>query len=243
MYASLASKPPSAQGTWASAAGRRAGNGNTAGTLIGRGGPQAEVIEKQGGKKKKAEPLTVEQAMAAEAAALKRIAIEALEHAMESKRVDVITEAIAAHRDNAANTDALWRANTMRKELVAQAKDAKKKQQEEAQLAELNAAAPTEADAVAALERAMELALATTELSEAVPVLKAAITEHASAAEDTDALHDANMLLKRLTEERKAEKKKRLKEGGGKERGVKEAPAAAAPAAAPPAVAAPQEPL
>ena len=90
------------------------------------------------------------------------------------------------------------------------------------------AAQPTLADAIEALERAMA--------AEDLKELKAAIAEHEELAEDTDALYEAQVMAKRLTEERKAEKKKRLKETGG---GSKAAGAGAPPADAPSAVAPP----
>ena len=85
----------SGAGTWAKAAGRRAG----AGTVhnIGRGGQQAEVIQKQGGKKKGAAPaLTAEQAAAIERAALVRVAKEVLEHAIETRDVGVLGDVLVA---------------------------------------------------------------------------------------------------------------------------------------------------
>jgi hypothetical protein len=193
--------------SWAAAAGRKAGGGNVAGKLVGRGAPQMQHIEKQGGKKAKdAKPV---DPIVAEQAALRLVAKESLEHAMETRDLELLSTAIQTYKDAAEGTDALWRANTMRKELISQARVARKA------VAAVSDSAPTtkqptEADAVAALEQAME--------ARDLAGLKAAVALHAEIAEDTDALHEARMLIMRLAEERKADKKKRLKEGGTKEK-------------------------
>ena len=112
-----------------------------------------EQIQKQGGKKKKKRRTDAargsrrrKQAMAT------RIAKEALEHAMESRDIATITSAIEQHRDAAADTDALWRATQMRKELIEAAKAETKRQQQQA-AASSAPAKPTESDAISDLER------------------------------------------------------------------------------------------
>ena len=166
--------------------------------------------------------------MLAEAAANRAIAKESLEHAIERKDLTVLTAAIEEYKVAAADTDVLWRATTLRKQMIA-AEKAERKQVLAAAAAPPLAAQPTLADAIEALERAMA--------AEDLKELKAAIAEHEELAEDTDALYEAQVMAKRLTEERKAEKKKRLKEtgGGSKAAGAGAPPAVASSAVAPPA--------
>ncbi|KOO32147.1 hypothetical protein Ctob_015260 [Chrysochromulina tobinii] len=124
---------------------------------------------------------------------------------METKNLDVIREAIQANGSDAADTDALFRAECMKKELLKQAKLASKQQEQQQQaIAAAQAPVSDTASAVAALERAME--------SCDIATLKAAIAEHAELASETDELEHASMLLDRLVEKRKDEKKKRLKD-------------------------------
>ena len=194
-------------GTWAAAAGRRAGGGNVGGVVN-----RVPTTEKKSGKKKAPEK-TVDFA-AAEAAALQRIAVEVLEHAMESKDLGRLRDVLLTHGQAAAGTDAHWRAQMMQKELLHQAKQARKAGGGSG-AADAAPAAPIDPKVA---ERALESAMATDDLV----VLKAAIAEHEEAAEDSDALEHARAMLRRLVEERKAEKKKRLKEGGAKEGGATE---------------------
>ena len=140
------SNKAAAGSSWANAAGRKAGGGNTTGKLIGRGGPQTEPkIKPQGNA---VDPLVAERA------ALQLIAREALEYAMASKDLEKISNAIEQHKDAAVDSDALWRANTMKKELLAQAKHLRKMQAEAAS-AGPKSSKPTEAEAIKALEAAM----------------------------------------------------------------------------------------
>ena len=128
-----------------------------------------------------------------------RIAIEALEHAMESPcDLDRLSTAINAHGSAGGGTDALWRAEQMRKTILHERKAAKNKPRMEEVARQSNPST-----AVAELEAAM----AQNDLA----ILKAAIAEYAEAAEDTDELVYALQMRDRLVEERKAEKKKRLK--------------------------------
>jgi len=138
----------------------------------------------------------------AEARALRQIAVEVLEAAMETKDIEALSNALTEYGSAAADTDAHWRATCMRKELRHQVKSARK-QQEVGPEAE-GAKCPEPAEAAAALEAAMDTA--------DLGILKAAIATHAEVAEDTDALHHAQMMLERLVLERKAVKKMRLKE-------------------------------
>ena len=229
-------------GTWAKAAGRRSGGTGSGSVSVGRSATGAVSV----GRSKFSEPTitgstatkeTPEAVARREAAQLRRVAIESLELAMETKNLDVIREAIQANGSDAADTDALFRAECMKKELLKQAKLASK-QQEQQQQATAAAQAPVSdtASAVAALERAME--------SCDIATLKAAIAEHAELASETDELEHASMLLDRLVEKRKDEKKKRLKDAppSAKQPSAKEQealPEVAAPAAPPPAAMAP----
>ena len=204
---------------WAKVAGRKAGAGNV--QSVGVGQPKAE---KKPPKKKPGISAPVHDPAVVEARIRQQVAVEALEHAMESRDIEIIGSAIARFNADAHGTDALWRATMMKKELFAAIK-----KRPEPQSAAPVAAAVTPAFAAARLEAAM----ATNDLT----TLKAAIAEYEDAAEDTDALEDAKTMMKRLQEERKAEKKKRLKEGGG----AKSAPTTED--AAPPPPAAPSPPL
>ena len=134
--------------SWANAAGRKAGSGTV--QSVGRTPVQSK--EPKAGVQRRFD------AAAAEQAALRAIAKEALEHAMESRDPAVITAVIEEHRAAAASTDALWRANAMVKELT-QAARASRKQASAAAAGGGPAAAadqpPSEAAAVAALEAAM----------------------------------------------------------------------------------------
>ena len=109
--AAAANAPAHIQDTttsWSQAAGRKAGGG----TVQSVGRTPATQSKKANNKAKQAsiDPAVVQQA------ALRRIAVEALEHAMDSKDLALITAAIAQHRGDAQDTDALWRANAMAKE-------------------------------------------------------------------------------------------------------------------------------
>ena len=183
--------------TWAQAAGRKAGSGNV--QFVARG----PTTEKRPPKKKNngAPP----QPTAADEAHIRAtLAVESLERAMDSRELEAVRSAIERFSVDANGTDALWRAQHMKKDLLHQAKNSRKQSEADAKAGQSEAADP--AIASAALEAAME----TNDLA----TLKAAIESHSAAAEDTDALEHARFMLKRLQEERKAEKKKRLKESG-----------------------------
>jgi len=229
-------------GTWAKAAGRRSGGTGSGSVSVSRSTTGAVSV----GRSKFSEPTitgstatkeTPEAVARREAAQLRRVAIESLELAMETKNLDVIREAIQANGSDAADTDALFRAECMKKELLKQAKLASKQQEQQQQaIAAAQAPVSDTASAVAALERAME--------SCDIATLKAAIAEHAELASETDELEHASMLLDRLVEKRKDEKKKRLKDAppSAKQPSAKEQealPEVAAPAAPPPAALAP----
>ena len=128
-------------------AGRKAGGGNV--QMVSRT-PTAEP-KKPGGSKQqqaiaaalaRADPAAVARA---EAATARAIAIEALERAMESRDTEVLRVAIGHHERNAADTDALWRATSLRKELVHQAKAAKKQLEKDVKAAEAQAKAEEKA--------------------------------------------------------------------------------------------------
>ena len=54
------------------------------------------------------------------------VAVEGLEHAMVSRDIEVIGSAIARFGPDAPDTDALWRATMLKKELFASIKEAKR---------------------------------------------------------------------------------------------------------------------
>ena len=143
------------------------------------------------------------------------VAVEGLEHAMVSRDIEVIGSAIARFGPDAPDTDALWRATMLKKELFASIKEAKRQ-------AEKAVPPPAEKVTTAVAVQRLEEAMKANDLA----TLKAAITQYEEAADETDALEDARVMLKRMNEERKAEKKRRLKEGA-KDGGAKPSKASA----------------
>ena len=185
---------------WAKVAGRKPGVGTV--QSVGRK-PTSDAPASTRKKKGAPDPgLSAEALAQREAAALAKIATEALEAAMETRDLETIRGGIERYADKIPGSDTLWRAENMKKELIHQAKTAKKQQQRQA-MTPAESPVVDAAAATSALEAAMD--------SKDIAVLKAAVHEYAEAAEDTDALEHARLLLTRLIEERKAEKKKRLK--------------------------------
>ena len=108
------------------------------------------------------------------------VAVEGLEHAMVSRDIEVIGSAIARFGPDAPDTNALWRATMLKKELFASIKEAKRQ-------AEKAVPPPAEKVTTAVAVQRLEEAMKANDLA----TLKAAITQYEEAADETDALEDA----------------------------------------------------